>query len=1384
MKIKKLKKRWYVLFLSLLIMIVGVATYALTMSEEATKLGYKVSVDKVSYYTNPKIVEGTNSWLRNADKINGTYLNKDVAVYCLQHKRATPISANYKEIAGSSINAAVYLAMSASIDELGINAIERNDNHNGDREYLVRQLLVWYCTDGLSSESGLNNAPACKGKNGGTYASNFSKSFNPNASGTSQGIEVYPSDDGISEAFLSGIKHLRHLLDKYADGSELNWNPSTYEASALNTTYNVVTGLKVNSNLNFSDTNIQVYATYKGVRDDSIKFRMNPNDGVNINTVNPDTNFCVLIPGKYVASDVQLVAETHNAKKVSGKAYYTDDGDYQEIAKAEFKPVDRTATARITGNQPTINIVKTDEAGNKLAGAVFEIYKMYKIENAPANSGRWTDPLDNVEYAITYVTKVRTQSDTSALGTAKFTAEQNVRYMVKEVQAPAGYKLPSGTDQCQSTYLQIGQTNTVTFVDKKDDSAKLYIKKVSAESLKQAQNGEISEDDVERLEGAEFTVEDITAVDADNTGLTGKTFTTNSNGVISCNVKAGHTYKVTETKAPKGYVLPKDNSQTITIKEDTKVGIVTFADEKVKGTLMIKKTNRKTGQALNGVEFTLYTKSGAKVVSGLTNKVGQLYFDNLDLGTYILKETKALEGFIIPQELKNGVEVEIKADDADNTFEYTATNERITGKVKFAKYDNETGKLIGGATYGLYSDAACTNLVQELKAEAGKVSAESKELDYGTYYVKELKAPKGYEMSYKVTPVKIDGKSNNNIYTVGVTDNAKRILLRLFKKDSKEEKYLAGAKFQLYEIGEDGSESLISYKDESWVLQDTFITNSEGYLEFPAWLKYGDYKLVEVEAPEGYNKINDITIHLNENTKINSVGVTSVTVDNDKILGNIKLTKVRGLQNITVPNTTFALYRITDNNIMYGYKGNDSDTDKKIQQSLESLVTEGKQITIKDNTTGNNLDQHPAVPVIDSITVDKDFPQQAGTELNVKANVRGPEGMQIKFVVGDLNGNEYVRQDFSNKTEAKVSFNTTGSKRIIVVVKYNDNGVNKFIRGSIFFQIVAKSDKIDAKDLEKPLQVVQNTPTIYDDQPSPNTEEKNVYNQTNLVKENLNGVEYVNSYTTGEDGSLSVNDLPYGYYFFVEEKVDVPCVQDTTPIIFKINSQGKTLEYTMHNDTVTEFEITKTDVSDGRLLPNTEFAIYADDKTTVVDSGVTDENGIAKFWLTPGTYYYQEIKAPEGYQIDTGLYEFTINDDDTIVRAHMTNSKQGFIITKTDVSDGTLLPNTEFAIYKEDKTTIIETGITDEKGEAKFSLGTGTYYYQEIKAPEGYQIDNKLYQFVIKENDEIVRAHMTDSKLPKTGTVFTKDNLPLEITLVVIGVSGLALFLARRKARK
>ena len=92
-----------------------------------------------------------------------------------------------------------------------------------------------------------------------------------------------------------------------------------------------------------------------------------------------------------------------------------------------------------------------------------------------------------------------------------------------------------------------------------------------------------------------------------------------------------------------------------------------------------------------------------------------------------------------------------------------------------------------------------------------------------------------------------------------------------------------------------------------------------------------------------------------------------------------------------------------------------------------------------------------------------------------------------------------------------------------------------------------------------------------------------------------------------------------------------------------------------------DVEITKFDIHDGTLLPGAEFEILDENKEVIL-SGVTDENGLFKFKLETGKYYYKETVAPTlngtEYVLDEEAYPFEIKENGEIVKCKAPNRKR------------------------------------------------------------------------------------------------------------------------------
>ena len=187
----------------------------------------------------------------------------------------------------------------------------------------------------------------------------------------------------------------------------------------------------------------------------------------------------------------------------------------------------------------------------------------------------------------------------------------------------------------------------------------------------------------------------------------------------------------------------------------------------------------------------------------------------------------------------------------------------------------------------------------------------------------------------------------------------------------------------------------------------------------------------------------------------------------------------------------------------------------------------------------------------------------------------------------------------------------------------------------------------------------------------------------------------------------------------------------------------------------------------------------------------TDDLGLIKFpaKLRFADFELVEIAPPSGYKPLEDTIKFTITPDtelgDDLNNLYYEVTVENEIgegeleLTKKDVSTGELLPNAKFMIYAEDGKTVVAKGVTDSNGIAKFKLETGKYFYQEYEAPSGYQIDNSLFPFEIKEHGDIIKCEMTNTKLPKTGAVPTA--FPIIGAIALVACSGGFIVYKKRK---
>ena len=105
----------------------------------------------------------------------------------------------------------------------------------------------------------------------------------------------------------------------------------------------------------------------------------------------------------------------------------------------------------------------------------------------------------------------------------------------------------------------------------------------------------------------------------------------------------------------------------------------------------------------------------------------------------------------------------------------------ILKNVKVIKVDEDTKEIIKDKfIFAIYEDPECTKLIKEVKSNTEDGTALFEDLRYGTYYIKEIKAPSNYQLSEKIIKVEINDKgvfvddnlleSENDLYNFEFTN--------------------------------------------------------------------------------------------------------------------------------------------------------------------------------------------------------------------------------------------------------------------------------------------------------------------------------------------------------------------------------------------------------------------------------------------------------------------------------------------------------------------------------------------------------------------------------------------------------------------------------------
>jgi len=182
-------------------------------------------------------------------------------------------------------------------------------------------------------------------------------------------------------------------------------------------------------------------------------------------------------------------------------------------------------------------------------------------------------------------------------------------------------------------------------------------------------------------------------------------------------------------------------------------------EKTIRGVLM----NAETGKSIldaDGKEITAETAFTPEKPDGSATVT--FTFDSyfLGKGAKVVVFEELYEG-------ENKVTAHADLQDEGQTVEFNP----LMTEIRVVKVDAQTKQNIKSKDFEftIYEDEACTKAIKKVNADQSSGTATFNEIGYGTYYIKETKAPTGYSLSKEVVKVVVDEKLKNVGETYEIT---------------------------------------------------------------------------------------------------------------------------------------------------------------------------------------------------------------------------------------------------------------------------------------------------------------------------------------------------------------------------------------------------------------------------------------------------------------------------------------------------------------------------------------------------------------------------------------------------------------------------------------
>ena len=606
-----------------------------------------------------------------------------------------------------------------------------------------------------------------------------------------------------------------------------------------------------------------------------------------------------------------------------------------------------------------VELLKTDEAGNPLAGAKLEVRKADGSFVESWTSGATAHVIEGLPAG---------------------------NYVLKETQAPSGYTIAADKP---FTITLVNQTVTVTMADKK----------TRVELLKTDEAGN-------PLAGAKLEVRK-----ADGTFV--ESWTSGATAHVIEGLSAGN-YILRETQAPSGYTIAADKPFTVTSVNQTVA--VTMADKKTRVELL--KTDA-SGNPLAGAKLEVRKADGSFVESWTSGATAHV-IEGLPAGNYILRETQAPSGYTLAADVPftvTSVNQTVTVTMEDNMvlgkIRVYKTGEQVIGSTEYSSIYGSFHRLdfeqkpLEGVVFALYREDGTWigNLTTDRNGYA-----ESAYLEWGNYYLIEVKTKNGLVNKQEKIPVSLTcpdsyhegiyyaditvknevGDTEINVYKQGEILNVEQGTYSFGKKP------LPGVIFGVYT-----AKDILDYQNQVVLTADSCIgyikTGADGKATLRDALCEGEYYYKEVQTIDGYildTTRKNFTLSLG-NTELNTMDVNKENPDVNKLYkARLQLTKSDSADsNVVLSGVEFQLYNEKDE-LMGTYV-----TDESGRIIIDDLPYGSYYFVETKTADGYVIDTSPHRFTADTETMNLDVTNTKQPE-TPKTGDSDPVGMLIALIAG------------------------------------------------------------------------------------------------------------------------------------------------------------------------------------------------------------------------------------------------------------------------------------------------------------------------------------------------------------------------------------------------